>query len=143
HGDLAAHAADELAADVETEPGAADAAGQLRIDAVELAEDPPLLERRDPDSLVADGQPHAAVAPRHRDPHPAAGGGIFDRVVDKVEQHLPELVRIRGNWLEPGGHGALERDVVPVRERDAHLLDDTVREGAEVDRLLAERELAR
>src|SRR5205814_2299896 len=41
--DPAADAADELAGDVEAEPGAADAALHVRIDAVELLEDPPLL----------------------------------------------------------------------------------------------------
>src|SRR5262249_45564651 len=50
------HSLDELAADVEAQPGAAHPAGHVRVDAVEALEDVRLLVRRDPDSLVADAE---------------------------------------------------------------------------------------
>src|SRR3954462_2615820 len=50
--DAAVEAADELAADVEAEAGAADAAGHVRIESVELLEDAPALARRDPEAAV-------------------------------------------------------------------------------------------
>src|SRR5206468_5630376 len=49
-----------LARDVQPESAPPDAAAELRIDAVELSEDPLLLGGRDPDPLVADGDPDAA-----------------------------------------------------------------------------------
>ena len=72
--EAASHPANELAADVEAEPGAADAARELGIDAVELAEDPPLLEGRDADPFVADSDANAAIARRDRELDPAALG---------------------------------------------------------------------
>src|SRR6184192_1747005 len=57
--DASLHATDELAADVEPEAGAPDASPLLRVDAVELAEDPLLLGSRDADALVPNGDTHA------------------------------------------------------------------------------------
>src|SRR5256885_16300797 len=48
--DLAVHAADEFTADIEPETGAADAARQFGVEAVELLEDPLTLARRDADA---------------------------------------------------------------------------------------------
>ena len=59
--DPAVHAADDLAADVEAEPGAADAAGQVRVEPVELLEDRAVLGGRDPEALVGDREPDAPV----------------------------------------------------------------------------------
>src|SRR6185437_16622502 len=96
----AVHAADELAADVEAQTGAADAACQPGVDPVELAEDPPLLERRNADALVADGNANTAVARLDRDLDAAAVGRVLDRVVDQVDQHLAKPVGIAGNRIE-------------------------------------------
>src|SRR6476469_7699771 len=54
--DPAAHRADELAADVETEAASPDAAPVVRIEAIELFEAPLLLAERDAKPLVADGE---------------------------------------------------------------------------------------
>src|SRR5919109_1229171 len=61
--DLAVHGVDQLATDVEAEPGSTDALRHVRIEAVELLENPLLLARRNPRPLVADGEAnHAVVA---------------------------------------------------------------------------------
>ena len=54
---LPSHASHELAADVEAEAGAADSAGHVRIEAVELLEDPLQFRLRDADALVANRDP--------------------------------------------------------------------------------------
>ena len=54
--DPAVHAVHELAADVEAEAGAADAAGQVRVEPEELLEDSRLLGRRDAETLVFDAE---------------------------------------------------------------------------------------
>ena len=59
---LAAHAVDQLLADVEAETGPAHAARHLRIGAVELLEDPLLLFRRDAEALVPHAEANEAVA---------------------------------------------------------------------------------
>ena len=56
-GEPTIHPADELAADVEAEPRPADAARELGIDPVELAEDPLLLPVGDAEALVRDREP--------------------------------------------------------------------------------------
>src|SRR5207245_6725605 len=50
--DPAVHAVHELAADVEAEAGPADAAGHVRVEPVELLEDPPLLRGRAPEARL-------------------------------------------------------------------------------------------
>ena len=62
--DPAAHAADDLAADVEAEAGAADAAREVRVEAEELLEDPLVLGGRDAEPAVADGEADAPVTRR-------------------------------------------------------------------------------
>src|SRR3954470_3363123 len=52
--DAAVDPAHELAADVEAETGAADAAAHIGVEAVELLEDPPLLAWGDPEAGVRD-----------------------------------------------------------------------------------------
>ena len=93
--DASVHPVHELAADVEAEPGAADAAGQVRVEAVELLEDPPLLAPagcRGPGRRRGSGRGcrGASSATRTR----AAVGRVLDRVVDEVRQHLAQLVRV-------------------------------------------------
>src|SRR5207237_6180 len=59
--DPAVEAAHELAADVEPEPGPADAAGHVRVEPEELLEDAAPLGRRDAETLVAHLPAHAAI----------------------------------------------------------------------------------
>src|SRR6266568_4462373 len=86
-----------LAADVEAEPGAADAAGEVRIESEELLEDPRLLGRGDSEAAVVDADPNAAAGSCERDAHAPAVGRVLDGVVDEVGQHLTELFRICGD----------------------------------------------
>src|SRR5262249_22451447 len=92
--DVAAHAADELVADVEAEPGTADAAGHLRVDAVELLEDAALLVDGDPEALVANVEDHVALVRLDADLDHAAIRRVLDRVLDEVDEHLPDLVAV-------------------------------------------------
>src|SRR5436305_8489771 len=70
--DAAVDAADELAADIEAEPRAADAAAHVRIEAVELLEDPPLLALRDAETGVRDREADMAAVRLERDVDRAA-----------------------------------------------------------------------
>src|SRR5512132_1426670 len=72
--DVPAHAADELVADVEPEPRAADAAGHVRIDAVELLEHHALLVGGNPEPLVADLEEHVLFVRLDADLDPPAVG---------------------------------------------------------------------
>src|SRR6478672_12511857 len=72
--DRAVHPAHELAGDVEAKPGTAHAAGQIRVDAVELVEDPALLAQRHPEPGVDDAEPHSVVEALDSElDHPAVG----------------------------------------------------------------------
>ena len=66
--DAAVHAAHQLAADVEAEPGAADAAGEVRVEAEELLEDAAVLGGRDAEPLVADEEADAPSPAARRGP---------------------------------------------------------------------------
>src|SRR3954467_3551653 len=90
--DRPVHPPYELAGDVEAEPGAAPAAGQVRVDAVELVEDPALLARRDAETGVGNAEVDRVVAAPDLELDPAAVRRVLDRVVDEVRQHLPDLV---------------------------------------------------
>src|SRR2546425_3583094 len=76
--DIPSHAAHELAADVEPEPGPADATCHLRIEAIELLEDACLLLGWDSDALVLDVEEHGLLPGRlsrfESDLDPAAVG---------------------------------------------------------------------
>src|SRR5207249_858049 len=93
-GDAAGHAPNELAADVEAEPGSTDPARLLSIDAVELPEDPLLLAVGDPQALVADHEPQPVLF--RLDAHLDAPSvrRVLDRIVDEVDQHLAQLVLV-------------------------------------------------
>jgi hypothetical protein len=54
----AVHASDELTADVEAEARSAHAAGEVRVEAVELREDPFMLGGRNPEPFVVHAEPH-------------------------------------------------------------------------------------
>src|SRR4029077_5318535 len=122
HPDAAVHLLHELSADVQPEPRPADAAREVRVDPVELLEDPLELAGRDAEALVlhleADPRPRA-LAP---DLDPAAVRRVLDGVLDEVEQPL----------LHPPGvpdgtrHArlALELDHEARREMEPGRLDD-------------------
>src|SRR5579862_1806411 len=108
-GELATHLAHELAADVETEPRAADAVGHIRIEPVELLEDPSLLLERDADARVGDLEDAGvAVAVEAYVDRPAVGR-VLDRVVEQVRDYLTETVRVGIDW-ELGVVGLDEED---------------------------------
>src|SRR5207247_5805982 len=93
------HALDELAADVEAQPAAADAAGLLRIEPVELLEDPLLLRARDPEPLVGHFDQALTVGRLEPNLDVAAVWRVLDRVVHEIHEHLPELVDVAENRL--------------------------------------------
>src|SRR5207248_6576139 len=92
--DSSAHPADELAADVQAEPGAADPADHVRIDAIELLEDPALIGIRNTKTLVADLKADVVPVRREYEPHFAAVRRILDGVVEQIDEYLPHLVRV-------------------------------------------------
>src|SRR3954468_23998907 len=79
--DRPVHPPHELPGDVEAEPGAAHAAGQVRVDAVELVEDPALLARRDTEAGIDDAEADRMVAARDLELDRTAVGRVLDRVV--------------------------------------------------------------
>ena len=90
---------DELAADVEAEARAADAAGHVRVEAVELLEDAPLLGGGDAEALVVDGKAHARRA-----------GGELDLDAPAVGEYLIALsTRLTSTWRVFSGIAGDER----------------------------------
>src|SRR4051795_12408129 len=79
--DAAVEAADELAADVEAEAGAADPARHVRIEAVELLEDAPPLGGGDAEPPVGDRPADAALALAQADLDRPAVRRILDGVL--------------------------------------------------------------
>src|SRR6266550_4474768 len=77
--DVPAHSADELVADVEPQPRAADAAGHVRIYAVELLEDPALLVGGNPEPLVSNVEEHVLLLRLDSQLYPAAVGRVLHR----------------------------------------------------------------
>src|SRR6266550_5779173 len=78
--DAAVDPAHELAADVEAEPGAADAAAHAGIEAVELLEDPALVGGRNPEPRVGDREADVPPVRREQDRDRPALGRVLDRV---------------------------------------------------------------
>src|ERR671915_1780104 len=105
--DAAAHPADELAADVQAQPRAADAAEHLRVEAVELLEDARQLLGRDAEALVQHAETHHAVGRLRAELDPAAVGGVLDRVLDEVDEDLSHAILVGRD-----GHGPLRHDDV-------------------------------
>ena len=108
--DRPVHPADELAADVEAEAGAADPTGHVRIEAVELLEDPAVLGGGDPEPAVVDREADRTVAVRDRERDEPALGRVLDRVVDEVDEHLPELAGVRDDVRDRLRRAQLELD---------------------------------
>ena len=143
HPDAAVHAPHELAADVEAEPGAADAAVHIRVEAIELVEDPALLGDRDAKPLVVHREANLSPDGRDRDGDRSAVGGVLDGVVDEVDQHPPDLVRVACHLgqIRVGDQRELVRaaevralrlnDIVDERDRVAVLDRDVQRVGIE------------
>src|SRR5205807_4783850 len=103
---------DQLPANVEAEPRAADATCRVGIEPIELLEDTPLLRRWDPETLIGDGEAEIAVCRLEPERDVAAVRGVLDRVVDDVREHLAKLSlvgRDRGDAFRRHG------------ERDGHL----------------------
>src|SRR6266542_4376721 len=92
--DATAHALEQLAADVQAEAGAADAAGQIGVEAIELLEDAAMLGGWNAQALVADREPQARPIDLDLHYHAAAVRRVLDRVVDEVRQDLSRLVRV-------------------------------------------------
>src|SRR5262249_47575036 len=134
--DVAAHSADQLVADVEAEPGAADATGHVRVDAVELLEDAALLVDGDAEAFVADVEDHVALVRLDPDIDHAAVGRVLDRVLDEVDEHLPDLVAV---CLDEGHIcGDAVADLHARRRVRARRLDDALDQLGRVERLCLE-----
>src|SRR5204862_6484273 len=84
----AVHAPDELPADVQAQPCAADAARHARAEPIELLEDAAALARRDPESLVGDRKAEITAGGDESHGHGAAVGRVLDGVLDHVLEHL-------------------------------------------------------
>src|SRR5215831_8598258 len=69
HPDPAADPANELAGDVEPKSGAPDAAGHVRVEAVELLEDPVALCGRDAETAVGDREADGGVGSLQAEPN--------------------------------------------------------------------------
>src|SRR5436309_5912670 len=128
--DLPAHPLDEPLADVETEAGPAHALSHLGVEAVELLEDPLLLMRGDSESLVAHAEPHRVVVRLEAD-FDLTLAGVLDRVLDEVDEHLPQLVRIRGDGRRTVRMLDVDRDL--RRKVCARSADDLGDDGERVD----------
>src|SRR4051812_41722816 len=94
--DAAVEAAHQLAADVEPEAGAADAARHVRIEAIELLEDPPALRGGDAEALIRYGPAHRARRARHLHRDRPAVRRVLHRVLDEIAEHLDELLLVGG-----------------------------------------------
>src|SRR5581483_9816671 len=88
------HPADELAADVEAEAGAADTAVQMGFETVELLEDPLLLVRRDTVTAVRDLEAYCAASGEDAQRHGIAA--VLESVFEQVDQNLSKLLGIAG-----------------------------------------------
>src|SRR3954469_7314573 len=98
-------------AKVEAEPPPAAPLALLRVEALELLEDPVALRGRDAEALVGHLDQARAVLAPHSQLDPPALGRVLDRVVDQVDEHLPQLVLVaadRGGIVD----AQVERDRV-------------------------------
>src|SRR4051794_5808569 len=127
-GDRPVHAGQELAADIEPEARAADAAPHVRVEADELLEDALLLAVGDPGAPVAHRERDSGTGRLDAKLHGGVVRRVLERVLDDVPEHLAQAVRIGddGGCLrrDRGGHAAPGRG--PLRQFD-DLVDDCCR----------------
>jgi hypothetical protein len=79
---------------------------------------------RDADALVPNGDADAVRERLDLDLDAAAVRRVLDRVVDQVDQHLAQPVRIGNDREVPVGAREVDHLAVAVGEDGAHLLDD-------------------
>jgi hypothetical protein len=85
--DAASHAPDEITADVEAEAGSPDSVAHLRVDAVELLDDPLLVGLGDADSSSRTATRRWAARGSKRCPSPgAAFDKAFGALTDAADQ---------------------------------------------------------
>src|SRR5688572_1739414 len=108
--DAALHPFDQLARDVQPEPGPPDAAGESRIEPVELLEDPLLLVLRDAEPPVRDRKANTPIVLAEGDLDTASPRRVLDRILDQVHEHLPEALLVADDLGCPliRDHGELE-----------------------------------
>src|SRR5205823_14553497 len=131
---------DELAADVEPEPGAADASRHVRIEAIELLEDATALGRRDAEPVVAHAPDDVSLLALEPNGHRPTVGRVLDGVVDEVDEYLAELLLVGPYRGKPLRRGEVESD--PCGQMDPRGLDDAGRERLRIDGLDRELEPA-
>src|SRR5918999_830883 len=131
-------AADELAADVEPEPGAAHASRHVGVEAVELLEDPLVVVGRDGEALVPHREGDDAFVGVEPHLDPASVRGVLDRVLEEVDENLPRPVAIGAH--EGYDRGADEVDGDSGRRVHPHRVDDTLHEVGGVERLAGDVE---
>src|SRR5215216_1411206 len=95
--DAPTHPLDQLAADIEPEPGSADALRHVRIQAVELLEDPGLVVVGNPHSFVDDPEHDRPVSRLQAELDPTAARRVLHGVVDEVHEDLASPVLVGGD----------------------------------------------
>jgi len=125
--------ADDLAADVETQPQTPRAAFCVRS-TPERLEETRALGLGDSLPAVADVDSCRAVGPRHRDGHRVLRRPVVDRVDDQIREGLGESVGVPF-----AGETSLGRQSNAVRILDTKLLDDLIADRAEVAGRFLER----
>ena len=83
----------------------------VRIEAIELLEDPLLLAQRDAQALVADGEPHGVGVGLHPELDAPTLRRVLDRVVDEVGQHLARALGVAGHLRQHRGNRHVDRRV--------------------------------
>src|SRR5258706_8308340 len=108
------------AADVEAEARALRASGGGVIHSLEALEDAILLAQGDALAVVADADDHLVRGdmPTHADT--AALGGIFEGVVEQVEQHLLDALAVGQHQWESGGKADADGAVWAAAGKAAH-----------------------
>src|SRR6266550_4182303 len=134
HREGAVHLLDALARDVEAEPGAADATGHLRVEAIELLEDALLLRRRDSEPLVAHLDAHAVALVGNANADTPAVRGVLERVLDEVHEYLAQQRLVAGQRRQLWRRVERQRNL--RRLARIRRFEDARAERRHVDRLL-------
>src|SRR5207245_10814442 len=99
--DPSAMAAHDLLADVEAKPHTGDVARRAVGRAVKEPEDRLELVRRDPDPLIAHGEPHPVPLGTDLDRDRPTAGRVLARVRDEVLQHLLDAITAGRDYRGP------------------------------------------